>query len=231
MWNRGLTFKAQIVYFSYVKAIQGYIFDWITKLLSKVWMEFLKHHEKHCAFIVKFSRNFSCIVWLNVLLLHKLMMLEQFRVALFSFQHFHITRRRGRTRHWGQSWARRQRADRAGESFWIFTTQAFLGSTGTLPKREFDRLDWFGPAALIYTWLRQSMEKWTCHPLPPLSPSPLSPSHPWSGDATLRGTPRHRPKRPCRGSGVSLPTHPGAGAPLMCHSHVEWLGIGRFVTE
>ena len=82
-------------------------------------MELLKHHEKHCAFIVKFSRNFSCIVWLNVLLLHKLMMLEQFRVALFSFQHFHITRRRGRTRHWGQSWARRQQADRAGESFWM----------------------------------------------------------------------------------------------------------------
>ena len=34
MWNRGLTFKTQIVYLEYVKAIQGYIFGWITKLLS-----------------------------------------------------------------------------------------------------------------------------------------------------------------------------------------------------
>ena len=48
--------------------------------------------------------------------------------------------------------------DREGENHSLYiTTQFFLGSTETLWKREFHRLDWFGPGALIYTWLRQSM--------------------------------------------------------------------------
>ena len=71
----------------------------------------------------------------------------------------------------GKTTTRRQ----SGRIILDVTTQAFLGSAETLPKREFDRLDWFGPAALIYTWLRQSMEKWTSHPLPPLPLSPLPP--------------------------------------------------------
>ena len=58
----------------------------------------------------------------------------------------------------------------------------------TLWEMDFHRLDWFGPAALIYTWFRQSMENWTCHPESPLR-------HGWRDSRPSR--------RPCRGSGVS----------------------------
>ena len=42
----------------------------------------------------------------------------------------------------------------------------FWGPMEPLWVVEFHRLNWFWPGALIYTWLRQSLAKWTCHPAP-----------------------------------------------------------------
>ena len=54
-----------------------------------------------------------------------------------------------------------QREDHLGYHF-----GTFWGPMEPLWIVEIHRLNWFWPGALIYTWLRQSLAKWTCHPAP-----------------------------------------------------------------
>ena len=61
-----------------------------------------------------------------------------------------------------------QREDHLGYHF-----GTFWGPMEPLRIVEFHRLNWFWPGALIYTWLRQSLAKWTCHPAPALPSHPL----------------------------------------------------------
>ena len=101
----------------------------------------------------------------------------------------------------------------------------FWGPIEPLWIVEFHRLNWFWPGALIYTWLRQSLAKWTCHlgsTSSPKSPPGLETRHAW-------GSLYHRPGRPCQGSGVALL----ALSPLllMCCSLIEWLGRSFYVID
>ena len=97
----------------------------------------------------------------------------------------------------------------------------FWGPIEPLWIVEYHRLNWFWPGALIYTWLRQSLAKWTCHPAPALPSHPLVWRQDTLGEASTTAL----------ADLVRVPGWRYSPLLLMCCSLIEWLGRSFYVID
>ena len=109
-----------------------------------------------------------------------------------------------------------QREDHLGYHF-----GTFWGPIEPLWIVEFHRLNWFWPGALIYTWLRQSLAKWTCHPAPGLPSHPLVWRQDTLGEASTTAL----------ADLVRVPGWRYSPLLLMCCSLIEWLSGSFYVID